>query len=381
VKSAGDELSDYCVLDTPGEEYRLSQFERLTLVGGKELDRALDWIAKQITRFSCDGQLGALSQASIEEAIRFYGAAEWQLEPDRFFVPPCTPDNVKLVPIHGFKNGQVSDLQFESRYQLQNPAFESEYALYPETRTCYARLWQHRSAARGLLVAVHGWSMGDQKVNALALQPGYFFSLGFDVALIELPYHGRRAPEGKGNRQPLFPDGNIMRTNEAMAQAISDLRALKSYFGTRYEKVGVMGMSLGGYVSALWASLDPLDFAVLMVPMACMGDAAFEIMARQDKGIDQMLSLGLDRDKLQEVFRLHSPLIHQPKVPQTRRLIIAGLGDEVVSPRHPHLLWEHWERPKIHWFSGGHVAQMKNSSAFQEIGKFLEGVLPSSAKR
>jgi len=37
-------------------------------------------------------------------------------------------------------------------------------------------------------------------------------------------------------------------------------------------------------------------------------------------------------------------------------LIFAGIADRVARRDQARALWRHWERPRIHWFSGGHVA-------------------------
>ena len=65
----------------------------------------------------------------------------------------------------------------------------------------------------------------------------------------------------------LFPSANLVRTNEAFGQAVFDLRALAAYLRANgAPSVGAIGMSLGGYTTALWASVDPtLAFANLEV--------------------------------------------------------------------------------------------------------------------
>lgn len=365
------QFSDYCVIDTPAE-YRLSQFERLTLVGGRELERALEWIAKQINRFSCDGQLGQLDSAAIEEAVNLYCQASWRADPASFFVNPTGAPEVEIFPVHGLKDGEIVDINFLSAYKPSHSAFLEEFEACQENKKVYARIWRHHKPARATVVALHGWTMGDQKVNALALQPGFLYSLGLNVVLVELPYHGRRAEAKQSGSLPVFPDSNLIRTNEAMGQVISDLRELRLFLESQGSvNIGCLGMSLGGYCAALWASIDELAFCIPMVPMVDMAEVAWEILQRS-KVSAKLLPTNLTLDVLKKIYRIHCPLNYKPRLPVSRRLIVAGLGDEVVSPRQPHMLWEHWERPAIQWFSGGHSAQFRNSKAFQEIGRFLQ---------
>ena len=52
---------------------------------------------------------------------------------------------------------------------------------------------------------------------------------------------------------------------------------------------------------------------------------------------------------------LSSPLTMDPRVPADRRFIFAALGDRMTTPEQADVLWEHWGRPPIHWYHGGHI--------------------------
>ncbi|MBN8550549.1 MAG: hypothetical protein J0M12_14635 [Deltaproteobacteria bacterium] len=373
------EPADYCVVDSSPEN-RLSQFERLTLTGGVELDRALAWISKQFGSFSYQTKLESLAVEKFFDAARFYtepspSHIDWMKHPGKFFERPSKAPAVQETTFHGLQDGEVVDLSFASTYKPQNPDFEKDFYACTPNLTSYARMWRHHGAARPTIVAIHGWSMGDQRVNSLAFMPGFFYQLGFDVALIELPYHGRRrSPGERAANAFLFPSIDVVRTNEAMGQVISDLRNLGLYLNARgVKEVGCMGMSLGAYVGSLWAALDTLSFCVPIVPMVSMAEVAWEIITR-DENFAELREAGLTLDLLQETYGVHCPLTHIPQTPKDRMLIIAGIGDKIVPPRQPRLLWEHWKRPHLLWFRGGHVAQFKRSKAFAEVVGFFEGL-------
>ncbi len=362
-------LSDFCLLDGRSEEYRLSKFERLTLIGGEELEKALEWISGQVAKLHKDRDLGRLHGKQFANSHEYYCADQWKQNPASFFIQPQSTPEVREVPLHGLPDGQVIDLHFPSSYRVQYPAAKRDFYSYKKNSTVHARMWKHTLPARGTIIAVHGWTMGDQRINALAFKPGYFYNLGLDVVLVELPFHGRRSEKVS------FPGTNLARTNEAIAQAISDLRELKQFLEMRgCKQVGCIGISLGGYIASLWASLDPLSFCVPIVPMVCMGEVAWGFISKAPKLKARLEGLGFSEQSFKQTFAMHSPLSFTPKVPRTHQMIIAGLGDEIVSPRHPHQLWTHWGEPKIHWFSGGHVAQFKDSKAFLELGRFFENL-------
>ncbi|MBK6739272.1 MAG: hypothetical protein IPG64_16060 [Haliea sp.] len=56
---------------------------------------------------------------------------------------------------------------------------------------------------------------------------------------------------------------------------------------------------------------------------------------------------------------------------QERILIAAGAGDRIVPPEHPSALWEHWERPSIHWLRGSHIAPVASKPLMRVITQHL----------
>ena len=76
-------------------------------------------------------------------------------------------------------------------------------------------------------------------------------------------------------------------------------------------------------------------------------------------------------NRIGSISHVVSPLAFQPRAPIHRRFIYAGTADRVARPVHARALWRHWDRPKIHWFSGGHVLGVANSSARRFVGESL----------
>ena len=191
-------------------------------------------------------------------------------------------------------------------------------------------------------------------MHALALAPGFFYRLGLDVAIYELPYHGLRSG---GARVSPFPGLDLALTNEGVAQTIYELRAIRSWLQQDGGKpVGVVGMSLGGYLAALWASLDPLSFAIAIVPLVSMGQVALDVLdSGQATGMVLRGALaGVSVDELVNAYDVHSPLSLPPVVEPRRRLLMAAENDSVIPPRDVHLLGHHWPGSSTHWFPGDH---------------------------
>ncbi|MCO6430178.1 MAG: alpha/beta hydrolase [Deltaproteobacteria bacterium] len=368
IKKFSLDIADFCILSSPPEN-RLSQFERLTLTGGAELERALQWIIRQCSDFKFPKAVSDLDISAFKRDAAFYSHENFLSDPSTFFRLPRHIPDVTSTLVHGLRDGVILDLQFKSLYEVQNPSYRESHHTLSENLTAYARYWQHDRPAKGTLIALHGWTMGDQRLNSLAFLPGMFYRFGLDVVLVELPFHGRRRPAGEASN--LFPDSNLCRTNEAIAQIICDLRALRAFLEAHGARnVGCVGMSLGAYIAALWASLDPLAFLIPIVPVASMSEIAWRLLKKEEI-FAEVKRQGLTRALLEQAYQVHSPLSHRAKLPAERVLVLGGLGDTIVPRSQPRLLSQHFGCSRTHWFRGGHLAQFKSRRAMTRILKFL----------
>ncbi len=58
------------------------------------------------------------------------------------------------------------------------------------------------------------------------------------------------------------------------------------------------------------------------------------------------------------IGRMVSPLsMDPPRVPMSGRFIYGGIADRLVQPPRQQVvrLWEHWGKPEIVWYQGGHT--------------------------
>lgn len=363
---AKDTPSDFCILNGRADA-RLSDAERLTVLGGAALDRVMSRLGKSLSAVTLESFAPTLDVATLKAQSIGLSVLRSKGELSSLFAAPTIFSSPVLTPIHGFPEGAVLDLEFPSHFPQNGWPHDSGYISTEENTTSFVRLWEHREAAvaRMTIVAVHGWTMGDQRVNSLAFLPGLLFSLGCNVALVELPFHGRRRPQGIPEELPLFPSADPVRTCLAMAHALYDLRILREFLTRRgHSRISCVGMSLGAYVGALWASLDKLERAAFLVPLVSMGDMAFELLSKQ--GIDS-----LSRDFLIDLFRDHSPLERQPATPQESIMVVAGTDDHLVPRSQISQLETCWPRVTVVWAGGGHGAATNRHEAFDRITEFL----------
>jgi dienelactone hydrolase len=236
--------------------------------------------------------------------------------------------------------------------------------------------WVHEPGRpRGTVLALHGFTMGNPRIDATVLLASHWYRRGLDVALLTLPHHGARKPADARFSGEHFAVPDVSRLGEAVREAIYEIRQVTHWL--REESgapVGLIGLSLGGYLAALAAGLlDDLDFAVPMVPPVCIGDLAWRFFTRtrhHREGGAVVLTL----EELRRGFRIHSPLTHPLRIPKERVMIVAGRGDRVVPPEHPAALHRHWGEPRIHWFSGSHLAPFGRGRVARAVLGHLESI-------
>jgi pimeloyl-ACP methyl ester carboxylesterase len=356
---------------------RLSDVERLTVLGGEGLHRLVSRLGRSLQTVSLESFAPNLTlDALLNSHERLLSMRKEGVISELFSKHPL-PSAPLVTPIHGFPEGEVKDLHFQSMFPKKPLSSDPGYASdAPENQVLHVRLWEHhtRDVTRPTIIAVHGWTMGDQRVNSLAFVPGLFFTLGCNVALIELPFHGRRAPTRGEGAAPLFPSADAVRTFIAMAQAVNDLRTLAEYLRSRgSESISCIGLSLGAYVAALWASLDKLDRLALLVPLVSMGDMAWRLL-KDSQTKYHGAEAGVTRAFLRDLFSDHSPLARNPATPEQSILVVGGRGDHLVPREQITLLRERWASATFMWAHGGHSAPAQRGVAFEKVKSFLTQV-------
>jgi pimeloyl-ACP methyl ester carboxylesterase len=296
--------------------------------------------------------------------------------PSRFFPAPGEPQATLSRVGDGPLDTQVIDLSYPSEYEPFLPAARDLHLRWTENQTAHARWWTS-GRGRPTIVLLHGWGGGHHWVTERAFTVPYWLRHGYDVVAFVLPFHGARAPGMHPMRSgALFPSPNPMRTNEGFGQAIFDLRGLSRFLrGRGAAAVGAMGMSLGGYTAALWASVagtddaGGVDFAVAMIPAVSLGRLMWRHGEHSPERV-RALRAGLTEDLLVDAFRVHTPTTRPARLSRDRRFVIAGRGDRITPPEQSDALARHWG-VDVRWFDGGHLAQLGRGDPIREVRREL----------
>lgn len=311
--------------------------------------------------------------------VAFYLPMAESRDPTRFFRTP--PRGVRIrtsaadwYPRFTPDDGRCETVRFDSPFMPVNPRLHDRYLRHATNRVAHARYWSHDDGPRPTIIAIHGFTADLYLVNEWFFALPWFYRMGCDVMLFTLPFHGERQPTGSPFSGHGYFAGGPAHTNEAVAQSVMDLRILIDWLMNERgaPKVGVTGVSLGGFTSSVLAVAEPrLTFAVPNVPVVTLPDLVLEW---QPVGVAVRAMLKLVRRSLVDARRLlavSNPLTYQPVVPKEGLMIVGGVGDRLAPPKHSRLLWEHWERPAIHWFPGSHLLHLDRGHYLEEMAKFL----------
>ncbi len=292
----------------------------------------------------------------FEDAVSMYSARGWLDDPSGYHLEPEAPTHFSL----GRRSTSLLEyrhLQFESGYEphLGEPGRE-RWLDHQANRSAHAWLLEHPGPPRAWLVCVPGYRMGSPMADFVGFKPRWLHkTLGLNVAIPVLPLHGPRREGRRGGDG--FLTGDFLDTIHAQSQAIWDIRKLLAHLREEREasRVGVYGVSLGGYTTALLAGHDD-DLAC-----AIAGAPATDFVRLLKRHIPSVAvrilqAAGISMTTLEEMMRVISPLHIEPRVARERRYLFAGNADSLVTPDHAVDLWNHWERPRIDWYHGSHVS-------------------------
>ena len=288
----------------------------------------------------------------VAEALDFYGEQGWLDNPERFFAPPPPLTDITVLPVT-HRGRSYDRFFFDSGYAPADGEPGGErWQGYTGNDRVYGLMLRHREP-RPWLVCVHGLEMGRAGVDLTLFRAWHLHQdFGLNVVLPVHPMHGPRArgvPKGKA-----FPGEDVLDDVHFAAQSVWDVRRLLTWIRATDpgQAIGMNAISMGSYVTALVAGLeDDLTCAILGVPVS---DLVGLLGRHSGFGPDDPRRRTMEL--AEPIGAMISPLSLTPRVPMRGRFIYGGVADRLVHPREQvERIWEHWGRPEIVWYRGGHT--------------------------
>lgn len=361
----------------------LSPRQRMVVEAAAISDLALRTaVASVLTTTVTPAVLATAARAGSErDSLRFYAELGAERDPAKSFPAPTDVPTVSSRPANRLAewiaHGAVDNISFPSSFRAINPDLRTRWSALSANNIVHAQHWRHGDGPHPTLCVIHGFMGSSYLANGRFFTLPWYYRSGYDVLMYTLPFHGPRAERYSPFSGFGYFAGGLSGFAEAMAQAVHDFRSIIDYLRhTGVERIALTGISLGGYTSALVASVDDRLEAVIpncpVVTPATMFDEWFP--ANKLMGLGLRMS-GISRDELIAGLSYHSPLNYRPLPPKDRRMIITGLGDRMAPPGQAVTLWEHWNRCALHWFPGSHVLHVSQLDYLRRMTEFLRGVM------
>ncbi len=349
------------------------------ILGTAAVDRALRTGLGSLLAVAMMPSLISKARAELErDRLAFYRSYADRGDVDAVFgAPPAG------VPIEGRyahrrewqpRGIAVRQLQFDSPFVPLHPDLRGPWRRQRNNRVAHAQHWLHPDGPRPTLVFVHGYAADSYRANSWGFSLPWLYKGGYDILLVTLPFHGARREEGQPFSGYGYVSGGLAHLNESMLQSIQELRIWLDYlFGRGVPRVGVSGLSLGGYLSALLVTVDPrLSFCIPNSPVVAPVDMAMEWQPVRPLLKTVMLRNQVGLKEFRHGMALHSPLSYTPRIDPRRVLVIGGAGDRVTPPRFVRLLHQNWQGSELHWFPGNHIAHLHQSGYMRQMKDFMD---------
>ncbi len=224
--------------------------------------------------------------------------------------------------------------------------------------TVWGELYARRNPDAGAVVFLPGLGGGllFERTLAVALA-----KRGYAVYLMYLPYTHLRAAEGSGTDTPAEVLSTDMERNEALVvQTVRDARRAAVMLERRYPhlrgRVGIMGTSLGGVLSAItFSSDDTFRAAVLCLAGGRIAESLLSSSPLTAKLRRKLLQEGYDLPRLRHALRKMEPT-HYARPGKARQVLLIGATQDSAVPRESvRALARAFGGGRIFWLKGNHL--------------------------
>lgn len=265
------------------------------------------------------------------------------------FVPDADPKNSILrfnQTVVGESREFFAPSEIKS-YELEGDVLRFESSIrspYEQNNLVRCRLFPSKSRSRAVIVLPQ-WNANPQGHVGLCQ---LLAKLGITALRLTLPYHEERNPLN-GPRAEYLVSSNIGRTIQGVQQAVQDARSAAEWLEREgYERIGIMGTSIGSCISFLaFVHDERFRVGVFNHVSSYFGDVVWNGITTRH--IRVALEDVFNPEELRDAWAVISPnsYVARLKDSQRKSLLISAKYDLTFTPELSRLLFEEHDRWSI----------------------------------
>jgi hypothetical protein len=289
-------------------EHRLAAMTKDRQV--RPFDWGVEWIAP-------DAELSSAEEAAVERWVD-----EVMRDTTAFFhAPPTSQYDFQGADAAAQRKGEAGTLRFPSAFVTP----------HDENNTVMARWFpaagEHSLASRRgrgrAVVVLPQWNSDAEGHIGLARLLARF---GISALRLSLPYHDARMPP-ELTRADYIVSSNIARTVQVCRQAVLDARRAVAWLESLgFERIGILGTSLGSCLAMLTSAHEPrIKAQALNHVSPWFADVVWRGLSTRH--VREGLDGHIDLPRLRQVWRPISPFSYLERVRQTHTLLVYAAYD------------------------------------------------------
>jgi dienelactone hydrolase len=306
---------------------------RLTQVDNNRVVRPLEWGIEWTRSWPCrNGSQPTRTPTECETYLRDYNARALAAS-DEFFSYRVPSDfQLETREVQVFSTRDVPDPRLEEKVRGQQAQFlrftSPVHTPYPENNRVNARWF--KAKGKSAVVMLPQWNSDALSHNSLC---GILNRLGISVLRLSMPYHDIRRP-AELRRADFAVSANIGRTLDSARQGVIDLRCCLDWLQQQgYEKLGIVGTSLGSCYGFLAASHDArIEVAAFNHASTYFADVLWH--GQSTRHVRQGIEPHIDLERLRGLFTAISPMSYFKQFARFKRksLVIYAKYDLTFLP-------------------------------------------------
>jgi dienelactone hydrolase len=301
-------------------EHRLASATKNRVV--RPFEWGIDWLPQDAAArmgAGVHGQAAADHGAQVERYVE-----EVMRDTHAFFTPPPTSDYVFTANAAHAADGEAGVLRFPSALTTPPAANNPVGARWFPSAAAQRRAANGAGHDRGPVVLVlPQWNADAGGHVGLAR---LLARCGISALRLSLPYHDVRMPS-ELQRADYIVSANVMRTLQSCRQAVLDARRAIDWLAAEgFERIGILGTSLGSCLSLLTAAHEPrIRAAALNHVSPWFADVVWRGLSTRH--VREGLEGHVELERLRRIWMPISPMSYLDEMRRTRSLLVYARYD------------------------------------------------------